>query len=54
MASKSSEERLDSAERTIRIYRVLVLVLFVTILIIERARIVGWIDSAESWIGGSF
>jgi hypothetical protein len=54
MAVKTADERLDSAERTIKIYRILVFVLFVTILVIERVRVVAWLDSFERWISGTF
>lgn len=51
MALKTAEERIDSMERTIRIYRLLVIVLFLMILAIERERVSIWIDSVESWFG---
>ncbi len=50
MALKTAEERIDSMEKTIRIYRLLVIVLFLMILAIERARVSTWIDGVESWI----
>lgn len=51
MALKTAEERIDGMEKTIRIYRLLVIVLFLFILAIERARVSTWIDVVESWIG---
>ena len=54
MALKTAEERIDSLERTTRIYRILVVLLFLLILALERQHVVSWLDSVEGWFGNTF
>lgn len=48
---KSPDERLESLEKKVNLYRILVMCMFVLLLVIQRNRIVGWLDSMESWFG---
>jgi hypothetical protein len=48
---KSADERLETMERKIALYRIFVVVLIVSILVMQRQRVVGWIDTMESWMG---
>lgn len=49
--AKTPDERIESLERKVNMYRILVTLLFAFILILQRQRIVSWIDSVESWFG---
>lgn len=49
--AKTPEQRIESLERRVNLYRILVTLLFAFILILQRQRIVGWIDNMESWFG---
>lgn len=51
---KSAEERIENLEKTVKTYRILVMLLAVLILVLERYRIVGWLDSMESWFSNVF
>ncbi|MBY0312220.1 MAG: hypothetical protein K2W85_09130 [Phycisphaerales bacterium] len=47
---KDPNERIDLLEKKVNTYRVLVTLLVVLLVIVQRRTIVGWIDSAESWM----
>jgi hypothetical protein len=47
---KTADERIESMDRSIRNYRILVIALFVLLIITQRHRIVGWIDSVDGWM----
>jgi hypothetical protein len=46
---KNLEERFESLEKTVRIYRILVVLLIVLLFVLQRRTIVGWIDRMETW-----
>ena len=46
---KSADERIDHLERTVRMYRALAVLTFLLLLVMQRQKIVGWIDHMESW-----
>ena len=54
MALKTAEERIDSMEKTIKLYRILVILLFALLAIIMRDQLVGWLDGVEGWISNIF
>lgn len=48
---KNPDERIDSLEKSVRNYKILSLSMLVLVLVLQRNRIVGWIDRMESWVG---
>ncbi len=48
---KSAEERIECLEKKVNLYRLLVTLLVVFILVLQRERVVRWIDGVESWFG---
>lgn len=46
---KNPEERIDSLERSVRTYRILSISMMVLLLVMQRNRIVNWIDKMENW-----
>lgn len=46
---KNPDERIESLERTVRTYKILSVSMVVLVLLIQRGRIVGWIDRMEKW-----
>lgn len=47
---KTADERIEAMDRSIRNYRILVIALFVLLVVTQRHRIVGWIDSVDGWM----
>jgi len=50
---KSADERIDSLEKSVKLYRILTILLVVLLFIVQRTTVVGWIDSVEVWLLGS-
>ncbi len=48
---KNPDERIDSLEKAVRNYKILSISMMVLLLLIQRNRIVGWIDKVENWFG---
>lgn len=48
---KTADERMEAMDRSIRNYRILSIALFVLLMVTQRTRVVGWIDSVEGWMG---
>lgn len=48
---KTADEKLESMDRSIRNYRLLSISLFVLLMVTQRDRIGGWLDSMEGWVG---
>ena len=48
---RSADERIESMERQVRTYRLLVTLLVVLLVIVQRDRLGRWIDSVEGWFG---
>jgi hypothetical protein len=46
---KNPDERIDSLEKSVRTYRMLSISMMVLLLLIQRNRIVSWIDKMENW-----
>jgi hypothetical protein len=46
---KNPDERIDSLEKAVRNYKILSISMMVLLLLIQRNRIVGWIDKMENW-----
>ena len=49
MAGKNPEERIETLEKHVRNYKILSLSMLVLVMVMQRSRIVGWIDKMESW-----
>ncbi len=49
---KTPDERIDALEKKIKLYRILVTLMVVLICVMQRQRLVVWMDSAESWFNG--
>lgn len=49
---KSADERIDSLEKSLKLYRILTILLVVLLFVVQRYTVVGWIDSVEGWIRG--
>lgn len=48
---KNPDERIDMLEKKVNMYRVLVTLMVVLLFVVQRQRVVGWIDGMESWMG---
>lgn len=48
---KSPDERIDLLEKRLNQWRLLAVLTVVLLLVTQRNRIVGWIDSMEGWMG---
>ena len=46
---KNPDERIESLERSVRTYKILSVSMVVLVLLIQRGRIVSWIDRMEKW-----
>lgn len=46
---KTAEERIESLEKKVAVYRVAALLLVIFILVIQRERVVKWLDGMEGW-----
>lgn len=51
MAGKNPDERIEILEKHVRNYKVLSISMMVLVLVMQRNRIVSWIDKMESWFG---
>jgi hypothetical protein len=49
--ARNPDERIEILERRVNTYRVLVLLMLVLLVVIQRNRIVGWLDRMEHWVG---
>lgn len=47
---KSPDERIESLEKKVNLYRILVTLLTVLLVVVLRKPIGNWIDGAESWM----
>lgn len=50
--AKNPDERIESLEKAVRNYKILSLTMLLLVLVLQRNRIVGWIDRMESWMNG--
>jgi len=48
---RSADERIESMERQVRTYRVLVTLMFALLIISHRHTVVRWVDSVGNWFG---
>jgi hypothetical protein len=46
---KTAEERIECLEKKVALYRLAAVLLVVMILIIQRERVVKWLDGMEGW-----
>lgn len=47
---KNPDERIETLEKSVRNYKILSISMMVLLLLIQRNRIVSWIDKMEGWI----
>lgn len=47
---KSPDERIETLEKKVGMYRILITLLVVLLVIVERKSIVNWIDGAQGWL----
>ena len=48
---KSPDEKIDTLEKRLNLWRVLAILLIVLLLVVQRNRIGSWLDHAEHWMG---
>jgi len=48
---RSADERIESMEKQVRTYRLLVTLTFALLVISHRHTVVGWVDSIGNWFG---
>lgn len=48
---RSADERIDSMEKQVRTYRILVTLTFAFLVISHRHTLVRWVDSMGNWFG---
>jgi hypothetical protein len=54
--AKSPDEKLETLEKKLNLWRVLAVLLILLLLVTQRRTLVSWADHAESWmsrVGGS-
>jgi len=49
--AKSPDEKIDTLEKRLNLWRILALLLIMLLVVVQRRTIVAWIDHAESWMG---
>jgi len=49
---KNPDERIDTLERSLWKYKMLSISMLVLVLVLQRNRIVTWIDKVENWASG--
>lgn len=47
--AKTAEERIESLEKKVAVYRIASVLLVLFILAIQRERVVKWLDGMEGW-----
>ncbi|MBL8763361.1 MAG: hypothetical protein JNM07_03730 [Phycisphaerae bacterium] len=50
---KTADEKLEHLEKTVRTYRVLAISMGLLIFVMQRDKIVKWVDSVERWVGSA-
>lgn len=48
---RSADERIESLEKQVRTYRILVTLTFLLLVISHRHQIVRWVDGVGNWFG---
>ena len=49
--AKSPDERIETLEKKLNLWRVLAVLLVFLLVVVQRRNIVTWIDHAEKWMG---
>lgn len=47
--AKTAEERIETLEKKVAAWRILAILLIIFIAIIQRERLVRWLDGVEGW-----
>lgn len=48
---RSADERIESMEKQVRTYRLLVTLMFALLIISHRHTVVKWVDTVGNWFG---